>query len=310
MAEFGEVEALQEAASSMFLPLCMTAPRDTPFHAEVTDASVGPVTIARVDTTPGAVRRTPRLIGSDDRQLVKVVLQRRGNVIVTQDDRQCQVKPGNLVVYDMNEPYEYLCPDPASLIIIAMPWPMLGPSGDLFKRRKAIPISSDHGIRSVIAAFFSGLADTAVGGDGDELRGPDAIRLADTAASLLITAVTETAAERVELPTELATRILSYALASLHDPGLSVGSVARQFGISPRYLHKLMQDRGIRFGAWLRRERMNRIRRDLLDPRLANWTTAAIAARWGIRDPGHLSRSLRAEFGHSAAEIRAAGQPS
>ena len=54
---------------------------------------------------------------------------------------------------------------------------------------------------------------------------------------------------------------------------------------------------------------MKRIRQDLLDPRLANWTAAAIATRWGIQDPDHLSRSLRAEFGHSAAEIRASAMP-
>jgi AraC-like DNA-binding protein len=66
-------------------------------------------------------------------------------------------------------------------------------------------------------------------------------------------------ADRVEVPTGLADQILSYALASLHDLGLSVGSVGRRYGISPRYLHKLMRDRGIRFGAWVRRERMKRI---------------------------------------------------
>ncbi|MBO0807597.1 MAG: helix-turn-helix domain-containing protein [Actinobacteria bacterium] len=59
----------------------------------------------------------------------------------------------------------------------------------------------------------------------------------------------------------------------------------------------------------MRRERMKRIRLDLLDPRLAHWTAARIAARWGIQDPEHLSRSLRAEFGQSAAEIRASGGP-
>lgn len=125
-------------------------------------------------------------------------------------------------------------------------------------------------------------------------------------ASLLITAFAGTSGERVERPTELADRILSYALANLHDPGLSAASVARRFGISPRYLHRLMRDRGIQFASWVRHERMKRIRQDLLDPRLANLTAAAIAARWGVLDPDHLGRALRAEFGQSGAEIRAA----
>ncbi|MGW7546770.1 AraC family transcriptional regulator [Streptomyces sp. NPDC054770] len=33
-----------------------------------------------------------------------------------------------------------------------------------------------------------------------------------------------------------------------------------------------------------------------------------IAARWGLHDPAHLSRALRAEFGRTPSEIRRAGQ--
>jgi AraC-like DNA-binding protein len=177
---------------------------------------------------------------------------------------------------------------------------MLGPSGELISRRAAITLPSDRGIRSVIAAFFSGLADHA-----DGLGGPGQARLEDTVASLLITAFTDVPADRVDAQAGLADRILCYALANLHDPELSVASVAYRHGISPRSLHKLMHQQGIQFSAWVRRERMKRIRQDLLDPLLANWTAAAIAARWGIQDPAHLGRSLKAEFGHSAAEIRA-----
>lgn len=306
MLHFRQIEAFQEAASSLLVPLRMTVPADRPFRADIADASVGPVMIARViATTPGQVRRVPRLIGSGDRPLIKVIMQRRGDAIVTQDGRQSWVGPGDLIAYDTDRPYEYVSPDPFNSVVIALPQPMLGPSGDLLRRRTAISVPGDRGIRSVIATFFSGLADTALDSSADQPSGPEAVRLADTIASLLITAFTGTPCERAELPTGLADQILSYALANLHDPGLSAASIVRRFGISPRYLHTLMRSRDIQFAAWVRHERMKRIRQDLLDPRLANLTAAAIAARWGILDPDHLSRSLRAEFGQSAAEIRA-----
>jgi AraC-like DNA-binding protein len=224
--------------------------------------------------------------------------------IVAQDGRQSRVSPGDLVAYESTRPYELVGQDRCDIVVLGVPRPMLGPSGDLISRRTALTLPSDRGIRSVIATFFSGLADQA-----DGLSGPSSARLADTVASLLITAFSDTPAGRVEVSTGLADRLLSYALASLHDPGLSAQSVAHRHGISVRYLHKLMRDRDIRFAAWVRRERMRRIRRDLLDPRLAHVTAAGIAARWGIQDPDHLGRSLRAEFGCGAAEIRAcAGQ--
>lgn len=307
MIHFRQIEAMQEAASSLLVPLRMTVPDDPPFHAEISDASVGPVGIFRVtSTTPGQVRRLPQLISSGDRPLMKVIMQRREDAIVTQDGRQSRVRPGDLIAYDTNRPYEYVSPGPINGVVIALPQPMLGPSGDLLRRRTAISVPGDRGIRSVIATFFSGLADTALDSPADRPSGPEAIRLADTIASLLITAFTGTPGERVERPTELADRILPYALANLHDPGLSAASVARRFGISPRYLHMLMRGRDIQFAPWVRHERMKRIRQDLLDPRLANLTAAAVAARWGVLAPSHLSRSLRAEFGQSAAEIRAA----
>ena len=304
MAQFQQLEVFQAAASSLFVPLRVNAPADAPFRAEVADASVGPISVTRIVSTPAQVLRLPRLIGSADRELVKVTLHRRGHLIVSQDGRQSRVSPGDLVAYESSRPYELVGQDRCDIIVLGVPRPMLGPSGDLISRRTALTLPSDRGIRSVIATFFSGLADQA-----DGLSGPSSARLADTVASLLITAFSDTPAGRVEVSTGLADRLLSYALASLDDPGLSAQSVAHRHGISVRYLHKLMRDRDIRFAAWVRRERMRRIRRDLLDPRLAHVTAAGIAARWGIQDPDHLGRSLRAEFGCGAAEIRAsAGQ--
>ena len=282
------------------MPLRLSAPADAPFHAEVADASVGTIVVTRIVSTPAQVLRQPRLIGSADRELVKVTLHRRGHLIVAQDGRQTRVAPSDLIAYDTTRPYHLVGRDCCDMIVMGIPRPMLGPNGARISRRTAITLPCDRGIRSVIAAFFTGLADHA-----DSLGGPGEVRLADTVASLLITAFTDVPADRAEVPTDLADRLLCYALANLHDPGLSSGSVARRHGISPRYLHKLMQQRDIPFGAWVRRERMKRIRQDLLDPQLANWTAAAIAARWGIQNPDHLGRSLRAEFGHSAVEIRA-----
>lgn len=105
-------------------------------------------------------------------------------------------------------------------------------------------------------------------------------------------------------PQDLADRVLTYCLARLSDPGLSVESVARAHGVSSRYLHKILQPREITLWAWVRRRRLERIREDLLDPAFASRTVSAIAARWGIADPTHLSRALKSEFGRTAAEIR------
>ncbi|WP_334541266.1 helix-turn-helix domain-containing protein [Streptomyces sp. B21-079] len=58
------------------------------------------------------------------------------------------------------------------------------------------------------------------------------------------------------------------------------------------------------FAAWVRHERLLRIRRGLLEPAAADISTAVIAARWGIRDPKHLGRALKREFGTAVSDLR------
>ncbi|MCL2584683.1 MAG: helix-turn-helix domain-containing protein [Streptosporangiales bacterium] len=300
MPHFAQVEDFQEATQWQFPPMRMTAPKDTPYRAAAVDSVIGPMMAMRVSCSRTRLRRSPPMISSGDEPYLKVILHRRGTLVAAQDDRRVQVSPGGLLAFDTSRPYELAGLDPCDLIVIGMPRSMAGPSADLISRQAAVPVAADHGIRSVIAAFFSGLAR-----ENEEVHGPGGARLADAAASLLITAFSGLPPERVESPTGLAEQILSYALANLHDPGLSAGAVARRFGISLRYLHALMRTQDVRFSAWVRSQRLKRIRQDLLDPRLSNWTVGAVAVRWGIHDPAHLSRALRAEFGHSAAEIRA-----
>jgi AraC-like DNA-binding protein len=293
------VEELQAVASSILVPLRVTAPEDTPFRASVDSASVGPAVVARIRSTPHLVSREAHRITSADRDLLKVVLHRRGSAKVTQDSRERQVEPGALFVFDTARPYEFALTGTCDVVVVGMPRDLLGSSAGLISRRTAAPLPSGTGTRAVVAAFLSGLGDHL-----SDLPGSSGVHLADALASLLVAAFTDTTPERADVGSDLTDRIIAYTLANLADPGLSVGSVARHHGISPRHLHQLFSRRGHTFAAWVRLQRLQRIRRDLLDPASAQRTTAAIAAHWGILDPGHLGRALKREFGQTAAEIR------
>lgn len=132
--------------------------------------------------------------------------------------------------------------------------------------------------------------------------GDAARHLTDALVSLVISELLDVPVERAE--SELADRILAYCATRLADPTLTVESVARAHRISVRYLHKTLESRDLKLSAWIRRRRLEGIRRDLADPALVDRTAAVIAARWGMLDPTHLSRALKAEFGRTAAEIR------
>jgi AraC-like DNA-binding protein len=57
---------------------------------------------------------------------------------------------------------------------------------------------------------------------------------------------------------------------------------------------------------WIRQRRLERCRQDLLDPALADWSVAAIAARWGLTNAGHFSHMFRVAYGLPPAEYRLA----
>ncbi|CAM5672365.1 hypothetical protein GCM10010329_42770 [Streptomyces spiroverticillatus] len=123
------------------------------------------------------------------------------------------------------------------------------------------------------------------------------------------------------IPADTGTSAL-HTLARLRDPDLCAESVAAHHRISvlPQALnfvraggtpslHQLFQGRDRTFTAWLRHERLTRIRRDLADPALSHRTATSIAAAWGFLDSTHLSRALRDEFGSTAAELRRTTNP-
>ncbi|GLY85670.1 helix-turn-helix domain-containing protein [Actinoallomurus iriomotensis] len=294
-------QELQKAASSIFVPLRVGVPAEGRFEAGVDSARMGSVVVARITSTPAMVNRDARCVTSTDTELLKVTLHLSGSMIVIQDGRQCRVRPGDLVAYETSRPYRLIGTDVCDIVVAGVPRAMLGPSADLIGRRTAVALPGDRGVQAVIAAFLYGL-----GRDVDALSGLNGLRLSDALVSLIISAFTDTTPERADTG-DLAGRLLAYAAANLSDPGLCAEKVARRHGISTRYLHKLLRDRGISFGAWVRRERLHRIRRDLTDPAFANRTIAAIAARWGMTEPGHLSRAFRGEFGRTPLEIRRTG---
>lgn len=295
--DYQRLEKFQAAASQAFVPLRIGVPREAGFHASFGGASINDLPATHISGTACSVRRDARTIGSADPELVKVALHRRGRAGVEQDGRQCLLQPGDLVAYDTTRPYELRYWDDFDTTVIAIPRARLGLNAELIARRCAVPLPAGPGVRSVVSACLTGL-----GGTAGDLSGAAGMHFADALISLIISVFAD---DRPEEPaSHLTDRILAHCLANLSDPALSAASVARRHGISVRYLHKLLSGRGMSLAAWIRHERLRRIQRDLANPALAHRTTGEIAARWGILDPTHLGRALRAEFGQTATEIR------
>lgn len=75
-----------------------------------------------------------------------------------------------------------------------------------------------------------------------------------------------------------------------------------------RQLHKLFETHESTVADWIRRRRLERCARDLLDPALAAEPVGAIGARWGLVNPAHFSRLFRATYDVPPSAYRALGR--
>ena len=86
---------------------------------------------------------------------------------------------------------------------------------------------------------------------------------------------------RLRSRAEILLNIKSYIEANLGNPDLAPEEIARASFISTRYLHKLFESEGMSVCQWIRSARLDRCRRDLVDPALGtrrSWRSRAAGA--------------------------------
>lgn len=99
-------------------------------------------------------------------------------------------------------------------------------------------------------------------------------------------------------------RILRHVEAHLGDPDLGTASVARDLGLSERYIQKLLSERSETLSGVIRDRRIAEARRLLSDPSTRCRSIAAIAYQLGFTDPAYFSRVFREVTGISPREFR------
>ncbi len=94
--------------------------------------------------------------------------------------------------------------------------------------------------------------------------------------------------------------------AQLGNPNLTIADIARQNGLSQRYLQRLFECQDTTFSAYVRERRLERCCGDLIDPKYADQSIAKISHRWGFSDQAHFSRIFSATYGISPRDFRKA----
>lgn len=220
--------------------------------------------------------------------------------LLDQDGRQAELAPGDFALADLTRPSSAMGGGrwPKRLVSVLIPRAMLGLPPHRVARLTAVRMSGRQGTGALVSVMLRRIAADAGG-----YHPAEAARVSTALADLL----TATLAARLDprpavLPDEtrrdlLLRHIYGYVDRHLGDPGLSPAAIAAAHSISLRRLHQLFEAEEHTVAEWIRRRRLDRCRRDLADPALADRPVASIAARWGFADAAGFSRLFRAAHG-------------
>jgi AraC-like DNA-binding protein len=228
----------------------------------------------------------------------------RGGGRVAQDGREAILGPGDAAVFETTRPFWWTFGGDWDVGVFTLPRASVGLSESESRRLTARRLDGRSGITGVVARFLRDLGKNA-----DGLSGRQSERVLADVTDLVVALLGDWAddsdAVRSSLQRSLLLRVKDYIDGRLADPTLGPAEIAAAVNISTRYLHMLFAAEHRSVSQYVRGLRLERCRRDLLDPRLADRSVASIAFGWGFGDLSGFNRAFRAAFGATPREVRA-----
>lgn len=298
--ETRDVAAYRATVCDSFVPLAVSVERPDAFWSRLRATVAGGVLLSEIAATPHAVHRTPALIAAGGRRYHKLSLQVAGSSMLVQDDREAMLRPGDMALYDSHRPYTLVNGPGFRSVVLMVDQQALGLPREAVAQLTAVRLSSP--VSEVAAPFLADVASRL-----GEVSHAAAARLLHHAVDLVATACASLLDAAPHPHAALAAQVRAYVEDHLGEADLGPASIAAAHYVSTRHLQGVFHEQGTTVSGWVRERRLERARRDLLDPLQDERPVAVIAARWGFADPAHFSRVFRAAHGTSPSRLRAEG---
>jgi AraC-like DNA-binding protein len=255
--------------------------------------------IGRVRAGPHRVVNDPRRFGTPSKTDIHIVFQVSGVTVLEQAGSMLTLEPGRWIIPITDRPYTITSRQRSERLVLVL--------------------GREHLAADLAPAQWAGRVFTAASGTGrlffssvvclaDELpyiRAIHAQALAEQFTSFLGLALRhELSFGPMEDNDMRRERVHRYIAERLRDPQLTVERIASDLGWSRRTLARVFKPHGETLMDYVYRERLEGIRRDLLNPMLESHPLAGIAHSWGFRNYTHFSDRFRSHFGVSPTTVR------
>jgi AraC-like DNA-binding protein len=285
-----------------FLEMTVTTPVGAAFESSLESVQLGPIGVNRVRGSAQDVYRTQTEIRRSRANYYYLLCKTNGAWSVAQNGRLARVKPGDVVLVDSRQPYEFHFPVSADTVSLelAPSWveSWLTDPEQIIGR----PIDGDAGWGRALSAFVREMSpELAIA------RPLPAQVMADQVGALLALASGSEPGGTTQTNSALAAvkdRILNGVAERYAEPGLTAVMIARDLVISERTLHRSLSRAGITFVRLLSDYRIAAAARMLSEPRFDPYSVAGIGLRVGFSDPSHFIRQCRGRLGLTPGALR------
>ena len=298
-----EREAFWRHAMSGFRPVTIAKVGEGTFEGSIRSHRIGRLLVAKVRSTAQDIWRTPRDISPSEEEYFHVLLIASGAGRVSQDDRHAEFHPGDWVAYDSFRPVQLLFESDWDAYALVFPRETVQLSESERRLMTARRMDGSTGLTGVVSRFLLDLARTSEHVPAAQSE-PALLQASDLVASLLSDYAAASEAVRGCHQRTLMLRVKDYIGQQLCDPGLGPPEIAAAANISVRYLHKLFEAEHRSVSQYVKALRLERSRRELLDPRLASRPIAAVAFACGFGDLSGFNRAFKDAYGTSPRTLR------
>ncbi len=271
--------------------------------------AVGPCSIIRLRSkTRLFFRRTWTHIREDATDVAVLWFVKRGRLQVSHQCGQTVAKAGDFLVTKSMTPFSVECqPGEDStheVLHLIVPMHIL---------RRFVPQDVKTGFCVPAQGRKFAIAErilTDIFEDTGEFREPVAQVLVDGALSVLSDAMKDeesSSPQRQTLSDKRLNDVLRFIEVHLSDPKLSIATVAKGCGISPRYLSLLLKAHGTPFSTLVWDKRLKTAGQWLTSSKPGEASISEIAYRVGFKSPAHFSRMFKREYKLSPRQYRTAG---
>jgi AraC-like DNA-binding protein len=227
-----------------------------------------------------------------------------GHYSLRQNGRTSLVNHGDGMLIHTQMPFLAISPVAIASRSVVLPEMMLKACVGNIDRLAGKALSAEMGELRLLAAYLRSM--DPFGGSGDHAL---KAMVGRHAAELVLAAVARSL--RLDDPTEgrgvKAARLAEVKRLiekDLGQPTLNAVRVARQIGVTERYVQKLIEETGTTFSGYVMEKRLQKAREILAEDRFPQLSVREIGWSLGFSEASHFTRVFRQRFGETPTSVR------